>query len=131
MQPKKTLSEKVDPQEETLDKIMKVDLIQDKSADEIKEIWQQYHINKDVIAATIPASDYDAISTSAKNSPIFIFPLPRSQGYEFIMAQFYGNVVHFTPLICYQVIYIEICDKDIFDTIFLLHRFTKRMHQNA
>ena len=33
----------------------------------------------------------------------FLVALPRNQGYEFIMLQFNGNEVHFTPLISYQV----------------------------
>nr|XP_053628206.1 ATP synthase mitochondrial F1 complex assembly factor 1-like [Cherax quadricarinatus]XP_053628207.1 ATP synthase mitochondrial F1 complex assembly factor 1-like [Cherax quadricarinatus]XP_053628208.1 ATP synthase mitochondrial F1 complex assembly factor 1-like [Cherax quadricarinatus] len=32
----------------------------------------------------------------------FLFPLPRNEGYEFIVAQFAGHEVHFTPLINYQ-----------------------------
>lgn len=33
----------------------------------------------------------------------FIFPLPRGQGYEFILSQFTENEIHYTPLISYQV----------------------------
>lgn len=82
---------------------MKLELIQDKSAEEITKIWQEYHIHKDVIAATVPADDYNVIYEHAIKHPIFLFPIPRSQGFEFIMAQFQRNSVHFTPLICYQV----------------------------
>lgn len=32
----------------------------------------------------------------------FLFPLPRQQGYEFIIVQFAGNEAHFTTLINYQ-----------------------------
>lgn len=31
-----------------------------------------------------------------------MYPLPREQGYEFIMAQWFHNECHFTPLINYQ-----------------------------
>ena len=32
----------------------------------------------------------------------FLFPLPRQQGYEFVVVQFDGNQAHFTTLINYQ-----------------------------
>lgn len=86
-----------------LDDIMKLDLLQDKTADELKDIWLQYHKEKDVLVATIPSETYKLLEQRAKEHPIFIFPLPRSQGFEFFLLQFAGNTVHFTPLLCYQV----------------------------
>lgn len=83
---------------------MKIDLIEDKEPEEIKSIWEQYHIQKEgVIAAILPIRDFQQLSETAQKHPIFIFPLPRSQGYEFMMCQFEKNVVHFTPLLYYQV----------------------------
>lgn len=32
----------------------------------------------------------------------FLFPLPRKQGYEFVVVQFEGKEAHFTTLINYQ-----------------------------
>lgn len=86
-----------------LDDIMKLDLLQDKSADEIKSIWLDYHKQKDVLVATIPTETFKLLSERAKKHPLFILPLPRSEGYEFFLLQFSGNTVHFTPLLCYQV----------------------------
>lgn len=86
-----------------LDDIMKLDLLQDKTADELKDIWLQYHKEKDVLVATIPTETYKLLEQRSKEHPIFIFPLPRSQGFEFFLLQFSGNTVHFTPLLCYQV----------------------------
>lgn len=107
LQPKKEVpggSESNKPENEQLDKIMKVDLIVNKEAEEIKTIWEQYHIQKeDVIAATIPVKDFEELKRKSVQYPIFVFPLPRSQGYEFIMCQFEGNRVHFTPVLYYQV----------------------------
>ena len=34
---------------------MKVDLLKDKSKEEIAEIWRDYHAKKDAVAAVIPA----------------------------------------------------------------------------
>lgn len=90
---------------------MKIDLIQDKSADEIKQIWFEYHKDKDVIAANIPTEKFDTMMERAKKYPLFLFPIPRSEGYEFIMFQFSANTVHFTPLLCYQVILDDFYEK--------------------
>lgn len=82
---------------------MKMDLIKDKDASEIKMIWGGYHLQKDVISAAIPPNVFDTITARSLKYPTFLFPLPRSEGYEFIICQFSKNTVHFTPLICYQV----------------------------
>lgn len=87
---------------------MKVELVVDKESEEIKKIWEQYHIQKeDVIAATVPLKDFEELTRKAILYPTFIFPLPRSQGYEFILCQFERNCVHFTPLLYYQVCIID------------------------
>lgn len=86
-----------------LDDIMKLDLLEGKSADEIKSIWLEYHKGKEVLSASIPTATYELLSKRGKEFPLFIVPLPRSQGYEFFLLQFASNTVHFTPLLCYQV----------------------------
>lgn len=86
-----------------LSDIMKLDLVEQRSVEEIKQIWLQYHQGKEVICATIPVEQYDLMMVRAKKYPVFILPLPRSQGYEFMMLQFFANTIHFTPLINYQV----------------------------
>jgi len=85
-----------------LSDVMKTELIEGKSADEIRDIWIEYHKNKDCITASIPVEKFDLIQSRGEKFPIFVLPLPRDQGYEFIMCQFSGNEVHFTPLISYQ-----------------------------
>lgn len=83
---------------------MKLDLLENKTAKEIENIWLEYHKQKDdVLVATIPAETYNLLTERSKEYPIFIVPLPRSQGYEFFLLQFASNSVHFTPLLCYQV----------------------------
>ena len=99
--------ESLDKVPETLKKrledIMKLDLVKDKTVEEIKLIWLEYHKNKDVIAATIDVAQYDLQMQRGAEFPVFIFPLPRTQGYEFIVSQFASNSIHFTTLLCYQV----------------------------
>jgi len=85
-----------------LSDVMKTELLEGKSPNEIEEIWFDYHKNKDCIVASVPLSNFDTIQLRGEKFPIFLLPLPRDQGYEFIMLQFNGNEVHFTPLISYQ-----------------------------
>lgn len=115
-----------------LEDIMKVELLADKTADEITKIWLDYHKEKDVLVAAIPTETFNLLMARGKDYPLFIFPLPRSQGYEFFLLQFASNTVHFTPLLCYQV-FIWNCRRSAWEIIFLFHccRFTKRMHPNA
>lgn len=98
---------KTQPQEDAgfkkLSDIMKLDLVEQRSVEEIKQIWLQYHQGKEVICAAIPLEQYDLMMERAKKYPVFILPIPRSQGYEFMMLQFFANTIHFTPLINYQV----------------------------
>ncbi|XP_011204042.2 ATP synthase mitochondrial F1 complex assembly factor 1 [Bactrocera dorsalis] len=105
--------------------IMKLELVADKTAEEISSIWYEYHKTKDVLAATLTVNQFDTLMQRAKQFPIFLLPLPRSEGFEFIMLQFAANAVHFTPLLAYQVHaenapecltivhYTEMKDKDI------------------
>ncbi|XP_053945472.1 ATP synthase mitochondrial F1 complex assembly factor 1 [Anastrepha ludens] len=83
--------------------IMKLELLEDKTAEEISKIWYEYHKTKDVLAATLTVKQFDTLMERAKQYPIFLLPLPRSEGFEFIMLQFSANTVHFTPLLAYQV----------------------------
>ncbi|XP_050296887.1 ATP synthase mitochondrial F1 complex assembly factor 1 isoform X2 [Anthonomus grandis grandis] len=103
LKPKENLKAPVQTNEAPLDAVMKIDLIKDKSAKEIEEIWQKYHIEKECISAVIPSRDFEVLEERSTKYPTFLFPLPRSQGYEFIMCQFEANSVHFTPLLYFQV----------------------------
>ncbi|KAK5650061.1 hypothetical protein RI129_001090 [Pyrocoelia pectoralis] len=103
LEPKKQLTDEVKNEDESLNKIMKIELIDNKDADEIAKIWNDYHRTKDAISAIIPGEVYEEMNLNAKKYPTFLLPIPRSQGYEFIVCQFFYNTVHFTPLLNYQV----------------------------
>lgn len=103
LNPKSAPIEGTEPAEKKLDDILKIELVEDKNASEIQSIWEEYHKNKEVISATIPRDLYTVQQENMKQYPTFLFPLPRSEGYEFIMCQSYGHSVHFTPLLAYQV----------------------------
>ncbi|PVU88642.1 hypothetical protein BB559_005481 [Furculomyces boomerangus] len=96
------------PNVKSLDQIMKLNLLEDKSAEEIGAIWTTYHSsenkNKNTIwlSAVIPSSSYKNIIQNGKQYPIFLLPLPREQGIEFFIVQFDFHQTYFTPLIEYQ-----------------------------
>ena len=85
-----------------LNSVMKIELIQDKSKDEITQIWHEYHKQKDCIAGVLTAEQFDKFFERGSQFPTFLLPLPRERGYEFIMVQFHGLEVHMTPLLWYQ-----------------------------
>lgn len=82
--------------------VMKIELIEDKTSEEVQQLWLDYHRNKDCIVASVPVSKFDLLIERSAKFPVFVLPLPRNQGYEFIVCQFSGNEIHFTPLISYQ-----------------------------
>lgn len=81
---------------------MKLELIQDKTKEEITEIWHQYHKQKDCIVGVLNREQFEKMFERGKKYNTFLLPLPREQGYEFIMCQFHGLKVHLTPLLWYQ-----------------------------
>ncbi|CAK1543718.1 unnamed protein product [Leptosia nina] len=103
LNPKENLNSNAKVEDKKLDEIFRTDLVRDKESSEIQLIWEEYHKNKQVICATIPSKIYKDMRKRMTDNPTFLFPLPRSQGFEFIMCQSYGHSVHFTPLLAYQV----------------------------
>lgn len=130
MHPKKAAEVKGELPYKKLEDIMKLNLLEGRPIEEIKEIWLEYHKKKDVIAAAIPTETFDKLMDSAKKYPLFVFPIPRSQGYEFIMFQFASNTVHFTPLLCYQVSFVT-DSLGIHFNYFSLIRFIKKTPPNV
>nr|XP_054764749.1 ATP synthase mitochondrial F1 complex assembly factor 1-like [Lytechinus pictus] len=85
-----------------LDSVVKIDLLRKHSAEEITEIWRDFHREKDFICAVIPKDTYAKIHQKAKEFPMFLYPLPMDEGYEFFFAQFHSNSFYFTSVINYQ-----------------------------
>jgi len=88
--------------EKSLSSLMKVELLADKTKQEVGDIWRQYHANKDAVAAVIPADMWASMTALFEEHKTFLFPLPRKEGYEFVVVQFQGKEAHFTTLINYQ-----------------------------
>ncbi|KAF1672535.1 ATP synthase mitochondrial F1 complex assembly factor 1, partial [Pygoscelis papua] len=88
--------------DKTLDSILNVEMVKEKSAEEIKQIWNQYFSAKDTVYAVIPAGKFDLIWKRAQKCPSFLYALPRKEGYEFFVGQWSGTELHFTSLINIQ-----------------------------
>ncbi|XP_053549496.1 ATP synthase mitochondrial F1 complex assembly factor 1 [Bombina bombina] len=86
----------------TLDSILNLELIKDKSACDIIELWKQYYSTKDTVFAVIPGEAFELIWQRAQSCPSFLYALPRQEGYEFFVGQWSGNELHFTSLINIQ-----------------------------
>jgi len=88
--------------EKKLNDIMKVELLEEKSKDEIATLWTQHFASKHVVCAVIPADTFSQMKERYTIHKTFLLPLPRKEGYEFFVVQFDGNEAHFTSLINYQ-----------------------------
>eukprot|EP00088_Acartia_fossae_P037000 TRINITY_DN3818_c0_g1_i8.p1 TRINITY_DN3818_c0_g1~~TRINITY_DN3818_c0_g1_i8.p1 ORF type:complete len:284 (-),score=64.29 TRINITY_DN3818_c0_g1_i8:153-1004(-) len=86
----------------SLDKVVKLDLLKDKTPEEITEIWTKHFSQQEKICAVIPAETYKKMQQRFQEFNTFLFPIPRKNGYEFVMVQFQGNEAHFTTLINFQ-----------------------------
>lgn len=102
-QPSSITSHPVYNKKRQLKDIMKTELLYGRSPQEISEIWTGYHKSKEgFLAAVAPSQMYETIMQRAQHFPVFLYPLPRSGGYEFFVAEFHGSECYFTQLINYQ-----------------------------
>jgi len=101
-QPKAAPSNVSQLSEKSLGSLMKIELLEGKSKEEVSDIWREYHLNKDAVSAVIPADVWSSMHQRFDQHKTFLFPLPRKEGYEFIVVQFQGKEAHFTTLINYQ-----------------------------
>ncbi|XP_034035295.1 ATP synthase mitochondrial F1 complex assembly factor 1 [Thalassophryne amazonica] len=88
----------------TLDSIFNLEMIRDKTGEQIAELWMKYFSTKDTISAIIPTQMYALMSSRAKSCPMFLFALPQREGYEFFVGQWSGHQLHFTSLINVQML---------------------------
>ncbi|XP_037326149.1 ATP synthase mitochondrial F1 complex assembly factor 1 [Pungitius pungitius] len=87
----------------TLDSILDLDKIRDKTGEEIAELWMNYYSTKDTISAVIPTPMYELILSRSKSCQMFLYALPQKEGYEFFLGQWSGHELHFTSLINVQM----------------------------
>lgn len=86
-----------------LDSLIKMELFVDKSADEISKLWTDYWSAKETVCAVVTNNVFATMEPRIKECPMFLYPLPREQGYEFYIAQFNEFHCFCTSLINYQV----------------------------
>ncbi|KAI8578655.1 hypothetical protein K450DRAFT_245913 [Umbelopsis ramanniana AG] len=83
----------------SLDKIVKLELLEKENAETIHKIWTEYHADKDCITASIPAHVYGTLYQNSLKFPMFIVPVPRDEGVEFFLLQFIYHQAMFTSLL--------------------------------
>ncbi|XP_078114443.1 ATP synthase mitochondrial F1 complex assembly factor 1 isoform X4 [Sander vitreus] len=88
----------------TLDSILNLEMIADKTGEEIAELWMKYYSTKDTISAVIPTQMYEVILSRSKSCPMFLYALPQREGYEFFLGQWSEHELHFTSLINVQML---------------------------
>lgn len=81
---------------------MKLELLENKGKQDIIDIWLDYHKTRDCICGVMEPKIFDAMFEKGAKYSTFILPLPRKNGYEFILSQFFGTEVHMTQLLSYQ-----------------------------
>ncbi|KAG0747925.1 hypothetical protein G6F57_002017 [Rhizopus arrhizus] len=86
----------------TLDKLVKIELLEKETPENIEKIWTAGHANKDCITAVIPSDIYDKLYKRSQDYPMFIVPMPREEGVEFYFLQFNFHQCHFTSLLEYK-----------------------------
>ncbi|XP_047443823.1 ATP synthase mitochondrial F1 complex assembly factor 1 [Mugil cephalus] len=88
----------------TLGSILNLEMIKEKTGEEVAELWMKYYASKDTISAVIPAQIYGMILNRSKSCPMFLYALPQKEGYEFFVGQWSGHELHFTSLINVQTL---------------------------
>uniref|UniRef100_A0A8C2WUM3 ATP synthase mitochondrial F1 complex assembly factor 1 n=2 Tax=Cyclopterus lumpus TaxID=8103 RepID=A0A8C2WUM3_CYCLU len=88
----------------TLGSILNLELIGDKTSEEVAELWMKYYSTKDTISAVIPTQMYEVMLSRSKSCKMFLYALPQKEGYEFFLGQWSGHELHFTSLINVQIL---------------------------
>ncbi|KAI8994965.1 ATP11 protein-domain-containing protein [Pilobolus umbonatus] len=86
----------------TLDKLVKLELLEKETPETIEQIWKAGHATKDCITAVIPTNIYDKMYERSQKYPMFVVPMPREEGMEFFFLQFNFHQCNFTSLLEYK-----------------------------
>jgi len=87
----------------SLNELMKLELLMDKTSEEITTFWNEYYKNQDdTVYAVILGDTWRTMQKLSVESRTFLYPLPKEQGYEFILSSWAKNRCFFTSLINYQ-----------------------------
>ena len=85
--------------EKTLDKVMKLELLVDRTADEVAAIWTEFWSHKDAVSAAIPSDVYKEMKERFDRFNTFLFPLPRDKvGISYLQLFIYPVYIRATSL---------------------------------
>ncbi|CAI9610790.1 unnamed protein product [Staurois parvus] len=87
---------------QTLNSVLNLDLVREKSADEITQVGSRRGTALTFFSFFLQGETFDVIWTRAQSCPAFLYALPRAEGYEFYVGQWSGTELHFTSLINIQ-----------------------------
>lgn len=88
------------PGARSLEQIVKLELLENEQAPQIRRIWEEFHADKDdAVATTLGASEFQTLVKRAEAAPYFIFPVYRQEGFFNMLCQFQQS--------CFLVTYLE------------------------
>ncbi|XP_058752760.1 uncharacterized protein LOC131625937 [Vicia villosa] len=88
--------------EKPLDSIVDIHRLKDRYPDDIASIWDDYHIGRGHIGATMKAKLYHLLEHRAKECRYFVIPLWRGSGYTTMFIQVQTPYMLFTGLEDYK-----------------------------
>ena len=76
----------------TLDKIVKLELLAERSSEEITDIWTSFHADvPDSHATTLSRSEHELLSSRLERAPMFVLPVRKDEGAYFtLLSQWSG-----------------------------------------
>ncbi|KAF7803365.1 ATP synthase mitochondrial F1 complex assembly factor 1 [Senna tora] len=89
-------------QPKPLDSIIDVERVKDRSPEEIASIWDDYHLGRGHIGASMKAKLYHLLEHRAESCRYFVIPLWRGSGYTTMFAQVQMPHMIFTGLEDYK-----------------------------
>ncbi|KAF2305183.1 hypothetical protein GH714_002874 [Hevea brasiliensis] len=89
-------------QPKPLDSIMDIERAKDKSPEDLASIWDDYHLGRGHIGASVTAKLYHLLVQRAADCRYFVIPLWRGSGYTTIFAQVQMPHMLFTGLEDYK-----------------------------
>uniref|UniRef100_K3X797 ATP synthase mitochondrial F1 complex assembly factor 1 n=1 Tax=Globisporangium ultimum (strain ATCC 200006 / CBS 805.95 / DAOM BR144) TaxID=431595 RepID=K3X797_GLOUD len=88
------------PAPRSLQQIVKLELLENESQEQIRAIWENYHREKDdSLATTLASEQYANLVQRATASPFFLFPVYRKEGFFNMICQFQDT--------CFLLTYLE------------------------
>ncbi|KAF4128862.1 ATP11 protein [Phytophthora infestans] len=88
------------PGARSLEQIVKMELLESEQAPKIRNIWEEFHADKDdAVATTLDISEFQSLVKRAEAAPYFIFPVYRQEGFFNMLCQFQQS--------CFLITYLE------------------------